>query len=169
MLDGSRRRRETEADPKSPGIALWRRRETDKDGTHGQEQDRQQITASNGRNMSGPCVPPGAKRFNFSNWFIPFTNWPARFDKWKESLQSFINTYMMSRVMLCLWVEERKRPSRGVYNNVLNVTVFDASKQITRRIHFQNPTKDTASKYTFFFLGNLLCAKTKKNVKLTRV
>ena len=35
-LDGSSRGRETEADPKQPGVALWGRRETDKDGTHGQ-------------------------------------------------------------------------------------------------------------------------------------
>ena len=35
-LDGSLRGRETEPDPKQPGVALWRRRETDKDGTHGQ-------------------------------------------------------------------------------------------------------------------------------------
>ena len=34
-LDGSPRGRETEADPKQPGVALWRRGETDKDGTHG--------------------------------------------------------------------------------------------------------------------------------------
>ena len=41
-LDGSRRGRETvKADPNNPaGVALWRRRETHKDGTHGQEQDR---------------------------------------------------------------------------------------------------------------------------------
>ena len=32
-LDGSPRGRETEADPKQPGVALWRRGETDKDGT----------------------------------------------------------------------------------------------------------------------------------------
>ena len=63
-LDGSWRGRETEGDPKLPGVALWIRRETDKDGTHGQEQDRQQTTASSGGKMSGPCAPPGEKRFN---------------------------------------------------------------------------------------------------------
>ena len=71
-LDGSRRGRETEADLKLPGVALWRRRETDKDGTHGQEQDGQQTTASSGGKMSGPCAPPGAKRFNFN--FRTFVN-----------------------------------------------------------------------------------------------
>ena len=55
-----------EADPKQPGVTLWRRRETDKDGTHGQEQDRQQTTTSSEGKMSGPCAPPGAKRFNFN-------------------------------------------------------------------------------------------------------
>ena len=33
-LDRGRRGREIEADPKQLGVALWRRRETDKDGTH---------------------------------------------------------------------------------------------------------------------------------------
>ena len=47
-MNGSRRGRETEADPKQPGVALWRRRETDKDGTHGQDQDRQQRIANSG-------------------------------------------------------------------------------------------------------------------------
>ena len=41
-------------------------RETNKDGTHGQEQDRQQTTANSGEKMSEPCVPPGAKRFNLT-------------------------------------------------------------------------------------------------------
>ena len=63
-LNGSRRGRETEADSKQPDIALWRRRETDKNGTHGQEQDRQQTIANSGGRMSRPCAPPGAKRFN---------------------------------------------------------------------------------------------------------
>ena len=36
-LDGSPRGRDTGADPKQPGVALWRRGETDtEDGTHGQ-------------------------------------------------------------------------------------------------------------------------------------
>ena len=47
----------------------WRRtvekeRQTIKDGTHRQEQDRQQTIAINGRRMSRPCAPPGSKRFN---------------------------------------------------------------------------------------------------------
>ena len=65
-LDGSRRGRETEADPKQPGVVLWKRKETDKDGTHGREQDRQQTIANSGGRMSRPCVPPGTKRFNFN-------------------------------------------------------------------------------------------------------
>ena len=28
----------------------------------------------------------------------------------------------MARVMSCLWVRQRKRPTRGVYNNVLSAT-----------------------------------------------
>ena len=48
-LDGGRRGRGTEADPKQPGVALWKGRETDKEGTKGQEQDRQQTTASSGQ------------------------------------------------------------------------------------------------------------------------
>ena len=43
-----------------------RRRQTDKDGTHGQEQDRQKTTASSGGKMSEICAPPGAKRFNLT-------------------------------------------------------------------------------------------------------
>ena len=39
-------------------------RDTDKDGTHGQEQDRQQTIANSGGRISRPCAPPGSKRFN---------------------------------------------------------------------------------------------------------
>ena len=55
-------RRKTEAHPKQPGVALWRRREADKDEAHGQEQDGQQTTASSGGKMSGPS---GTKGFNY--------------------------------------------------------------------------------------------------------
>ena len=56
--DGSQRGRETDPDPKQPGVALWRRRQTNKDGTHhGQEQDRQETTDSSGGKMFGPCAP----------------------------------------------------------------------------------------------------------------
>ena len=69
-----RRGRDTDADPKQPGFTLWRRKETDRqtdrDEIRGQEQDRQQTTTSSGGKMSGPCVPPGAERFNFNYLFL---------------------------------------------------------------------------------------------------
>ena len=60
-LDGRRMGRETEADPKQ-----------DKDGTHGQEQDRQQTIANSGGKMSRLCEPPGAKRFNIEHERLKF-------------------------------------------------------------------------------------------------
>ena len=56
--------READADPKLPDVALQRRRETDKDGEHGQERGRQQTTATSGGKMFGLCVPPGTRRIN---------------------------------------------------------------------------------------------------------
>ena len=61
-----KRNRLRQIDPEQPGIILWRRRETDKDGTHGQEQERQQTIPNSGGRMSRPCAPPGKKRFNFN-------------------------------------------------------------------------------------------------------
>ena len=54
-LDGRQRGGEAETDSKLPGVALQRKRQTDKDGAHGQERGRQQTTASSGGKMFGPC------------------------------------------------------------------------------------------------------------------
>ncbi len=67
VQDGNHRGKETEAGPKQYGVALWRRKETDTDGTHGQEEDRQQTTASSEGKMFWPCAPLGSKRFNFNS------------------------------------------------------------------------------------------------------
>ena len=59
--EGEEKQRQTQNN-----LALHCGGDTDKDGTHGQEQDRQQTIANSGGRMSRPCAPPGVKRLNLT-------------------------------------------------------------------------------------------------------